>query len=65
MSIRADRDWCMGSGMCVLTAPEVFTQDDADGRVVLLTEDPPEGAAESVAEAVANCPAGALSLENP
>ena len=65
MSVHADRNWCMGSGMCALIAPEVFTQDDTDGRVVLLTEDPPAEVAAEVAEAVSNCPSGALSLQHP
>ena len=27
---------CIGSGMCVVTAPAVFDQDDDEGLVVLL-----------------------------
>jgi ferredoxin len=58
--VHADRDVCIGAGMCVLTAGAVFDQDD-DGIVVLLDEHPSDAAA--VREAVANCPSGALSLE--
>ena len=57
--VHADRDVCIGAGMCVLTAGAVFDQDD-DGIVVLLDEHPSDEAA--VREAVANCPSGALSL---
>ncbi len=57
--VYADRDVCIGAGMCVLTAGAVFDQDD-DGIVVLLDEHPSDEAA--VREAVANCPSGALSL---
>ena len=57
--VHADRDVCIGSGMCVMTAGAVFDQDD-DGIVVLLDEHPADLAA--VREAVANCPSGALSI---
>jgi ferredoxin len=57
--VRADRDVCIGAGLCVLTAGAVFDQDD-DGIVVVLDEHPSDGAA--AREAVANCPSGALSL---
>jgi ferredoxin len=57
--VHADRDVCIGAGMCVLTAGAVFDQDD-DGIVILLDEHPSDEAA--VREAVANCPSGALSL---
>jgi len=58
-----ERDVCVGAGQCVLVAPEVFEQDDIDGRVILLDPVPP-GAADdpAVQEAVLRCPAGALSL---
>lgn len=57
--VRADRDVCIGAGMCVLTAGAVFDQDD-DGIVVVLDETPAD--AEAARQAVANCPSGALSL---
>ena len=57
--VHADRDVCIGAGMCVLTAGAVFDQDD-DGIVVLLDEHPADEVA--VRDAVANCPSGALSL---
>ncbi|HLU56174.1 MAG TPA: (4Fe-4S)-binding protein [Pseudonocardia sp.] len=60
MRVRADRDVCIGAGLCVVTAGEVFDQDD-DGIVVVLDEHPADVAA--AREAVANCPSGALSLE--
>ena len=70
MKVIADREVCIGAGMCVMTVPAVFDQDD-DGLVVLLVEDPEEvgaaevGAAEvdaAVRRAVQLCPSGALSL---
>jgi ferredoxin len=65
MKIVADREACASAGMCALTAPEYFDQDDEDGRVVLLTG---EGGTvevedcDDVADAVRLCPAGALRL---
>jgi ferredoxin len=62
MKIEADRERCIGAGMCALTAPEVFDQDAKDGRVVLRIERPGEEMVEAVREAVELCPSGALSL---
>jgi ferredoxin len=62
MRIVADRGVCVGSGMCVLTAPDVFDQDDIDGRVSLLTQDVAGDRVELANEAVSQCPTGALSV---
>ena len=59
MKVEANRDVCIGSGMCVMTAPEVYDQDD-DGIVVLLTAEVPDEQVELARRAVANCPSGAL-----
>jgi ferredoxin len=60
--IVADTEQCAGSGMCALTAPEYFDQNDEDGRVVLLADEA-EDCDTEVAEAVQLCPAAALRLE--
>lgn len=62
MRVRADREVCVGAGMCALTAPEVFDQADEDGRVVLLAPVPPPGLRDRVAAAVGLCPSGALAV---
>jgi ferredoxin len=59
VKITADRDVCIGAGMCVMTAPEMFDQDD-EGIVVLLEADVPAEQADAAVRAVANCPSGAL-----
>jgi len=59
MKIIADRDRCIGAGMCVMNAPDVFDQDD-DGVVVVLTAEVPEEHEAAAARAVASCPSGAL-----
>lgn len=61
MKIGADRDRCIGAGMCVMTDEAVFDQDD-DGVVVVLAEDVPESEQKRVRDAVELCPSGALSL---
>ena len=63
MRVIIDQDKCVGSGQCVLSAPDVFDQREEDGIVVLLAENPPEGEAEAVREAAALCPAQAIALE--
>jgi ferredoxin len=75
MKVIADREVCIGAGMCVMTLPAVFDQDN-DGLVVLLVEDLEEvdpkevdpeavdtaGVEAAVRWAVQLCPSGALSL---
>ena len=62
MRVAADRDVCIGSGNCVLTAPTVFDQDEDEGLVVVLDSDLEPQDADDVREAVAHCPSGALRL---
>jgi ferredoxin len=60
MRIEADRDVCVGAGNCVLTAPDIFDQDD-EGLVTLLEPDPPAERDGEVEQAVRMCPSGALT----
>jgi ferredoxin len=57
--VEVNRDVCIGAGMCVMNAPEVFDQDD-DGIVVVLEPDVSAEHAQAAARAVASCPSGAL-----
>ncbi|WP_092082879.1 ferredoxin [Bradyrhizobium brasilense] len=62
--VNADRDRCVGAGMCALTAPNLFDQDK-DGRVVLLANGALNDAElDAAREAVALCPSRALSLRD-
>ncbi|ADD39885.1 ferredoxin [Stackebrandtia nassauensis] len=63
MKIKADREVCVGAGMCVLTAAELFDQDDDEGRVLVLQPEPHPDQVAAAREAVELCPSGALSLE--
>jgi ferredoxin len=59
--VSADRDVCIGAGLCVYADDAVFDQDD-DGIVVLLVPEPEDG--DDVRRAVATCPSGALRIED-
>ena len=61
MRLNADRDRCIGSGLCVLAAPGAFDQDD-DGVVSLKTATPPPEAAQDVRRAATLCPAFAITI---
>lgn len=62
MGVQVDKERCVGAGMCALTAPDVFTQDDdgfsemLPGRTAELGDHP------LVREAVRACPVGAVTL---
>jgi ferredoxin len=60
--ITADQQVCVAAGMCALTAPEVFDQEEHQGTVVLLAPEPTGDQEALVREAVALCPSGALRL---
>ncbi|MFB9904170.1 ferredoxin [Allokutzneria oryzae] len=60
MRVSARTDRCVSSGQCVLTAPEVFDQDDDQGLVVVLDPEPAPGLHERVREAEAMCPVQAV-----
>ncbi|RXS84116.1 ferredoxin [Streptomyces sp. TM32] len=62
MRVRLEAERCVASGQCVLVAPTVFDQDD-DGVVVLLKEQPGETEREAVQQSVQLCPAAAIRAE--
>lgn len=61
MRIAADRDACIGAGLCVATSDTVFDQDD-DGIVLVLVENPEGADVDLAREAVSLCPSGALKV---
>ncbi|WP_374250920.1 ferredoxin [Micromonospora sp. R77] len=61
--VRVDRDRCCGSGNCVVTAPEVFDQDDEEGLVLLRFTAPAPETLALVRRAADLCPAGAITVE--
>lgn len=62
MKVDVHKDKCIGAGQCVMTAPDVFDQDEDAGTVVLLTEQPPAPSRDKVRRAVNFCPAGVIEV---
>jgi ferredoxin len=62
MKIEVDREVCCSSGMCVLTAPDLFDQDEDDGRVVVLVAEPPEESQDLARQAAQLCPSRAITV---
>jgi ferredoxin len=63
VTVRIDQTRCIGSGQCVLAAPDVFDQSDDDGLGFVVIAEPPAGQLPGVRDAVDRCPAQAVSLE--
>ena len=62
LRVRADRDKCVSSGQCVMTAPDVFDQDEDEGVVVVKNDTPPAELAADVRQAGMMCPAMAITV---
>ncbi|ALE84614.1 Ferredoxin [Pseudonocardia sp. Ae406_Ps2] len=62
MKVEVDQHACVGSGQCLLTAPDVFDQRDSDAVVELLTDTPPDGQEQAVRNAAHGCPAAAITV---
>ncbi|MFI0809384.1 ferredoxin [Streptomyces echinatus] len=63
MRVTTERDRCVGSGQCALLSPEVFDQDD-EGLVVVLVEEPAEAQREEVLRAADLCPARTIRVHD-
>ncbi|GAA3181435.1 MULTISPECIES: ferredoxin [Streptomyces] len=61
MRVTVDSERCVGAGQCALNAPEVFDQDD-DGIVTLLVQEPGAADAEGVLAAADLCPSGSITV---
>lgn len=61
MRIEASPEVCIGAGNCVLSAPDLFDQDD-DGIVLVLQAEVPAELEDEAREAVERCPSRALAL---
>lgn len=64
MKIVLEQDKCVGSGQCVMTAPEVFDQREDDGVAFVANEDPSGDQHENVQHAADVCPALAIRIES-
>jgi ferredoxin len=63
VKVRADREICIGSGLCVLRLPELFDQRDDDGTVLVLRTEPDPDQERIVLDAIAACPGRALRVD--
>jgi ferredoxin len=63
MRVEVDLGKCTGHGICESIAEDVFEVQD-DGSVVILEQDRPESDRERMRQAVTQCPAAALRLED-
>ncbi|MGD3109963.1 ferredoxin [Streptomyces sp. YGL11-2] len=61
MRVTADRTVCVGAGMCALTAPGTFDQDE-EGIVTVLEPRADAEARSAAREAAALCPSRALQI---
>lgn len=60
--IHVDADTCVGAGQCVLSAPDVFDQDD-DGIVRVLQDEPAADAEDDVRLAGRTCPSQSIRID--
>ena len=62
MRVHVQHGKCVAAGMCAMTAPSVFDQDEEDGTVIVLNDSPSAENAEVVREVVSLCPAQVISV---
>ncbi|MFJ9950113.1 ferredoxin [Kitasatospora sp. NPDC091207] len=62
MQVSIDQDRCCSSGQCVVTAPDVFEQDDRDGLVRIRLAVLPHVRHADVRLASELCPGGAITV---
>ncbi len=62
MKASINPDLCVGQGMCVLYAPQVFRLSDDDGRAQTVLADIPDDLAEAVEQAARACPEQAIVI---
>lgn len=60
LTVRIDRDACIGSGACVKAAPEVFVLDDR--QIVTFTAEPADIDPDRLRDACESCPVFALEV---
>ncbi len=63
MRVMIDHDRCQGHGRCFSIAPDLFDSDELGSGVVVGDGTVPAGQESLASLAVANCPEGAVSLE--
>ena len=64
MKVIVDVARCRGAGLCALTAPDVFDQDEEEGTVLVLDPEPPPAHQQAVVAAAGLCPNSVISLDD-
>ena len=62
MKVFVDPNKCVGQGMCVLYAPEIFTLSDDDGRAQVPQQLVQADHEDAVRQAMQACPEQAISI---
>ncbi|GAA2150439.1 hypothetical protein GCM10009760_44830 [Kitasatospora kazusensis] len=62
LRVSADRESCVTSSLCVYRLPQVFDQD-AEGRVLVLDERPPDGLRRELRRARRGCPTRSIRVD--
>jgi ferredoxin len=62
MKVSVESDKCVAAGHCVLAAAEVFDQNEDDGVVIVLDDDPDPEHHDAVRQAAQLCPAAVIRL---
>ncbi|MDF5752094.1 ferredoxin [Spongiactinospora sp. TRM90649] len=62
MRIELNVERCIGAGMCALTAPDLFDQDEDEGTVVLLAQPATPAQERAARQAADRCPSGTIRV---
>lgn len=64
MRVTVNPDTCCSSGLCALSVPEVFGQDEEECVVTVIVAEPPATLHEKVRAAARRCPTGTIQMED-
>ncbi|MDE0884838.1 MAG: ferredoxin [Myxococcota bacterium] len=62
--ICVDADLCQGHGVCAEEAPDIFSVDPDEKKVVVRVSEPDPNDRDRVRQAAEHCPTRALTIEN-
>jgi ferredoxin len=62
MKVSVEADKCVAAGHCVVAAADVFDQNEDDGVVIVLDDEPALEHHDAVRQAAQLCPAAAIRL---
>ena len=65
MKVSVEADKCVAAGHCVLAAADVFDQNEDDGVVIVLDDEPAPEHHDAVRQAAQLCPAAAIRVSEP